>query len=177
MKKHCTLAGAVGLAAAAAIGRAAILATPWRESVEASGRIAPQRWARIRSEAPGVVREVMRKRATRWRRATSSPCSTPKSSATRSRAARLALARERQKLADLELRLRENAILREGAERVRIRGGDRPRRRRSASRARGSRRSSRSRRACSKACALSRPSARRARHGPRRARGTVFRGE
>ena len=35
-----------------------ILAIPWRDHVKASGRIAPQRWAQIRSKVPGVVHEA-----------------------------------------------------------------------------------------------------------------------
>jgi len=31
----------------------ALVISPWRESVELSGRVAPARWARVRSEAPG----------------------------------------------------------------------------------------------------------------------------
>ena len=33
---------------------------PWKESVSVSGRVAPARWAKVRSEVPGLVREVRR---------------------------------------------------------------------------------------------------------------------
>jgi multidrug resistance efflux pump len=108
-----------GLAVAAiAIAAAAILAFPWRASVEASGRIAPQRWARVHSEAPGVVREVMHTPGDAVKEGDIIAVLDFDEQRDALEAARLALTRERQKLADLELRLRENAILREGADAV-----------------------------------------------------------
>jgi multidrug resistance efflux pump len=108
-----------GLAVAAiAIAAAAILAFPWRASVEASGRIAPQRWARVHSEAPGVVREVMYTPGDAVEERDIIAVLDFDEQRDALEAAHLALTRERQKLADLELRLRENAILREGAEAV-----------------------------------------------------------
>src|SRR4029453_12788317 len=108
-----------GLAVAAiAIAAAAILAFPWRASVEASGRIAPQRWARVHSEAPGVVREVMHTPGDAVEKGDIIAVLNFDEQRDALEAAQLALTRERQKLADLELRLRENAILREGADAV-----------------------------------------------------------
>ena len=108
-----------GLAVAAiAIVAAAILAFPWRASVEASGRIAPQRWARVHSEAPGVVREVMHTPGDAIEEGDIIAVLDFDEQRDALEAAQLALTRERQKLADLELRLRENAILREGADAV-----------------------------------------------------------
>ena len=40
----------------------ALLTVPWTRSIDASGRVAPARWAKVRSELSGVVREVKRKR-------------------------------------------------------------------------------------------------------------------
>ncbi len=37
------------------------LTMPWSQSVDVSGRAAPARWARVRSEVPGIVREVRRR--------------------------------------------------------------------------------------------------------------------
>src|SRR5262245_61106865 len=108
-----------GLAVAAiAIAAAAGLAFPWRASVEASGRIAPQRWARVHSEAPGVIREVMRTPGDAVEEGDIIAVLDFDEQRDALEVARLALTRERQKLADLELRLRENAILREGANAV-----------------------------------------------------------
>lgn len=105
-------------AAAIAIVGAAILAIPWRDHVKASGRIAPQRWARVRSEAPGVVREVTHTIGDAVQAGEVIAVLDFDEQRDALEAARLALARERQKLADLELRLRENAIQREGANAV-----------------------------------------------------------
>jgi multidrug resistance efflux pump len=104
--------------AAIAIAIVAFLGIPWRDHVKASGRIAPQRWARVHAESSGVVREVTH--------AVGDPIEAGEVIAVLDfdeqgdalEAARLGLARERQKLADLELRLRENAIQREGADAV-----------------------------------------------------------
>ena len=97
---------------------------PGATHVEASGRIAPQRWARVHSEAPGVVREVTRTSGDAVEEGDVIAVLDSDEQRDALEAARLALARERQKLADLELRLRENAILREGADaRRRIREG------------------------------------------------------
>jgi multidrug resistance efflux pump len=95
---------------------AAVLAVPWGESVDASGRVAPERWARVRSEAPGVVREVRRRSGDLVQEGDVIAVLDSDEQRDALEAARLALARERQKLADLELRLRENRILREGAD-------------------------------------------------------------
>jgi multidrug efflux pump subunit AcrA (membrane-fusion protein) len=102
------------LGAAAAMGLA--VTTPWSESIEAKGRTAPQAWAQIRSEAPGVVREVMRRSGQAVDEGDVVAVLDAEEQRDALESARLALARERQKLADLELRLSENAILREGAD-------------------------------------------------------------
>ena len=102
------------LGAAAAIGLA--VTTPWSESIEAKGRTAPQAWARIRSEAPGVVREVMRRSGQAVDEGDVVAVLDAEEQRDALESARLGLSRERQKLADLELRLSENAILREGAD-------------------------------------------------------------
>jgi multidrug resistance efflux pump len=108
-----------GLAVAViAIVAAAILAIPWRAHVEGSGRIAPERWARVHSEAPGVVREVTRKSGDVVEAGEVIAVLDFDEQRDALEAARFALARERQKLADLELRLSENAIQREGADAV-----------------------------------------------------------
>lgn len=105
-------------AAAIAIVAVAILAIPWRQHVKASGRIAPQRWARVHSEAPGVVREVRHTTGDAIEQGEVIAVLDYDDQRDALEAARLALTRERQKLADLELRLRENAIQREGADAV-----------------------------------------------------------
>jgi multidrug resistance efflux pump len=102
------------LGAAAAIGVA--VSAPWSESIEAKGRTAPQAWARIRSEAPGVVREVLRRSGDAVEEGDVVAVLDADEQRDALENARLTLARERQKLADLELRLTENAILREGAD-------------------------------------------------------------
>jgi len=108
-----------GLAAAAiAIVAAAILAFPWQAHVQASGRIAPERWARVHSEAPGVVREVTRKSGDAVEAGEVIAVLDYDEQRDALEAARLAAERERQKLADLDLRLHENAIQREGADAV-----------------------------------------------------------
>jgi multidrug resistance efflux pump len=112
-------------AAAIAIVAVVIVAFPWGDHVKASGRIAPHRWSRVHSEAAGVVREV-----------THTPGDVIEQGAVIAvldnddqhdalEAASLAVARERQKLADLELRLRENEIQREGADAVARSAGER----------------------------------------------------
>jgi multidrug efflux pump subunit AcrA (membrane-fusion protein) len=95
---------------------AALLIVPWSESVELTGRVAPGRWARVRSEAPGVVREVRRRSGDLVQEGDVIAVLDSDEQRDAVEGARLALTRERQKLADLELRLRENSILREGAE-------------------------------------------------------------
>jgi multidrug resistance efflux pump len=108
-----------GLAAATVvILSVALLTIPWRDHVKASGRIAPQRWARVHSEAPGVVREVTHTSGDPLEEGEVIAVLDFDEQHDALEAARLALARERQKLADLELRLRENAIQREGADAV-----------------------------------------------------------
>jgi len=105
-------------AAAIAIIVAAILAFPWRDHVKASGRIAPQRWARVHSEAPGVVREVTHTPGDVIEQGEVIAVLDYDDQHDALEAASLAVTRERQKLADVELRLRENAIQREGADAV-----------------------------------------------------------
>ncbi|MBY0399707.1 hypothetical protein K2X89_05390 [Myxococcota bacterium] len=94
---------------------AAILAIPWRDSVQAKGRVAPERWARVFAEAPGVVRDVMRTTGETVDEGDVIAVLDSEEQRDALERARLALTREKQKLADLELRLRENEILREGA--------------------------------------------------------------
>ena len=106
------------VAAAIAIVAAAILTIPWRAHVTATGRIAPERWARVHSEAPGVVREVTRKSGDAVEAGEVIAVLDFDEQRDALEAARLALQRERQKLADLELRLRENVIQRQGADAV-----------------------------------------------------------
>ena len=95
---------------------AALLIVPWSESVELTGRVAPARWARVRSEAPGVVREVRRRSGDPVQEGDVIAVLDSDEQRDAVEGARLALTREHQKIADLELRLRENSILREGAE-------------------------------------------------------------
>src|SRR6185295_19119586 len=103
--------------AAAALGVAlALLIVPWRESITMSGRVAPARWARVRSEVPGLVREVKRRGGEPVQEGDVIAVLDSDEQRDALEGARLALTRERQKLADLELRLRENAILRGGAD-------------------------------------------------------------
>jgi len=113
------------VAAAIALVVVAIFAIPWRDHVTASGRVAPQRWARVHSEAPGVVREVARTIGQSVEEGEVIAVLDYDEQRDALEAARLALARERQKLADLELRLRENAIQREGADAVAKAAGQR----------------------------------------------------
>jgi multidrug resistance efflux pump len=105
-------------AAAIAIVVVAVLVFPWGDHVKASGRIAPQRWARVHSEAPGVVREVTHTPGDEIEQGEVIAVLDYDDQRDALEAARLAAAREREKLADLELRLRENAIEREGADAV-----------------------------------------------------------
>ena len=105
----------LGLGAVAAV-TTLVLAVPWGESVDASGRVAPRRWAQVRSEAPGVVREVRRRSGDVVQAGEVIAVLDADSQRDALEGTRLALTRERQKLADLELRLRENQILREGAD-------------------------------------------------------------
>jgi multidrug resistance efflux pump len=112
-------------AAAIAIVVVAILAIPWRDPVKASGRIAPQRWARVHSEAPGVVREVTHTTGDAIEQGEVIAVLDYDEQRDALEAARLALAREREKLDDLELRLRANAIQREGADAVAKSAGER----------------------------------------------------
>lgn len=95
---------------------AALLTVPWSESVDVSGRVAPARWARVRSEVSGVVREVRRRSGDPVQEGDVIAVLDSDEQRDALEGARLALTRERQKLADLELRLRENRILREGAD-------------------------------------------------------------
>jgi multidrug efflux pump subunit AcrA (membrane-fusion protein) len=95
---------------------AALLVIPWSESIELSGRVAPARWARVRSEAPGVVREVRRRSGDPVQEGDVIAVLDSDEQRDAVEGARLALTREHQKLADLELRLRESSILREGGD-------------------------------------------------------------
>jgi multidrug resistance efflux pump len=105
-------------AAAIAIVVGAILAFPWSDHVKASGRIAPQHWARVHAEAPGVVREVTHTPGDVIEQGEVIAVLDYDDQRDALEAARLAVAREREKLADLDLRLRENAIQREGADAI-----------------------------------------------------------
>jgi multidrug resistance efflux pump len=105
-------------AAATAIVAAAVVAIPWQTHVQAGGRVAPERWARVHSEAPGVVREVTRKSGDAVEAGDVIAVLDFDEQRDALEAARLAAERERQKLADLELRVHENAIQREGADAV-----------------------------------------------------------
>jgi multidrug resistance efflux pump len=89
---------------------------PWNESVSASGRVAPARWAKVRSEVPGLVREVRRRSGDVVQEGDVIAVLDSEEQRDALETSRLALTREKQKLADLALRLRENGILREGAD-------------------------------------------------------------
>jgi multidrug resistance efflux pump len=102
-----------------------ILAIPWRDHVKASGRIAPQRWAQVRSRVPGVVHEAAHTNGDVVNEGAVIAVLDFDEQRDALEAARLALAPERQKLADLELRLRENAIQRQGADAVAKSAGER----------------------------------------------------
>ncbi len=105
------------ITAAAVLGvLAGFLAVPWSQSVDVSGRVAPARWARVRSEVPGVVREVKRKSGETVQEGDVIAVLDSDAQRDALEGARLALTRERQKLADLELRLQQNRILREGSD-------------------------------------------------------------
>src|SRR5207249_5522968 len=93
-----------------------LLIMPWSASVELSGRVEPARWARVRSEAPGVVREVRRRSGDPVQEGDVIAVLDSDEQRDAVEGARLDLTRERQKLADLELRLRQNSIVREGAD-------------------------------------------------------------
>jgi multidrug resistance efflux pump len=112
-------------AAAIVIVVLAVLAVPLRDHVKASGRIAPQRWASVRSEAPGVVREVTHTTGDAIEQGEVIAILDYDEQRDAVEVAGLALAREHQKLADLKLRLRENAIQREGADAVAKSAGER----------------------------------------------------
>jgi multidrug resistance efflux pump len=112
-------------AAAIAVVVVVILAFPWGDHVKASGRIAPQRWARVHSEAPGVVREVTHTPGDEIEQGEVIAVLDYDDQRDALEGARLAVAREREKLADLELRLHENAIQREGADAVARSAGQR----------------------------------------------------
>jgi multidrug efflux pump subunit AcrA (membrane-fusion protein) len=100
----------------AAIAAAAVLAIPTTHTVDAKGRLAPQQWAYVRSEAPGVVRELRRHAGDRVARGEVIALLDFDEQRDALEAARLGLARARQQLADLDLRLEENRILLEGAD-------------------------------------------------------------
>ena len=94
----------------------AFLIVPRNESVDVSGRVAPARWARVRSEVPGVVREVKRTTGDAVREGDVIALLDSDEQRDALEAARLALTRERQKLADLELRLQQNRIVEGGSD-------------------------------------------------------------
>ena len=115
----------IRFAASIAILAVAILAIPFSDHVKAGGRVAPQRWAQVRSEVPGVVHEATHTNGDVVEEGAVIAVLEFDEQRDAVEAARLALPRERQKLADLELRLRENAIQREGADAVAKSAGDR----------------------------------------------------
>ena len=134
----------------------AILAIPWRDYVKASGRVAPQRWARVRSEAPGVVREVKHTIGDVMEEGDVIAVLDFDSQRDAVEAARLALPRERQKLADLELGREKTP----SSVKVPIPSRNRWENEQlmhMPSMARGSRRSIRWRIRCLRECAISRP--------------------
>jgi multidrug resistance efflux pump len=106
------------VAASIAILAVAILAVPFSDHVKASGRVAPQRWAQVRSEVPGVVQEATHANGDVVEEGAVIAVLDSDEQRDAVEAARLALPRERQKLADLELRQRENTIQREGADAI-----------------------------------------------------------
>jgi multidrug resistance efflux pump len=112
-------------AASIAILAVAILAIPFSDHVKASGRVAPQRWAQVRSEVPGVVHEATHTNGDVVEEGSVIAVLDFDEQRDAVEAARLALPRERQKLADLELRQRENTIQREGADAVAKSAGQR----------------------------------------------------
>jgi multidrug resistance efflux pump len=112
-------------AASIAILAVAILAIPFSDHVKASGRVAPQRWAQVRSEVPGVVHEATHTNGDVVEDGAVIAVLDFDEQRDAVEAARLALPRERQKLADLELRQRENTIQREGADAVAQSAGQR----------------------------------------------------
>jgi multidrug resistance efflux pump len=111
-RQYALLAGSV------AVLTLVILAIPWRDHVKANGRIAPQRWAQVRSKVPGVVHEAAHTNGDVVEEGAVIAVLDYDEQQDALEAARLALAPEQQKLADLELRLRENAIKRQGADAV-----------------------------------------------------------
>jgi multidrug resistance efflux pump len=113
------------LAVSLAILTIVVLAIPWRDHVKASGRIAPQRWAQIRSKVPGVVHEAAHTNGDVVEEGAVIAVLDYDEQQDALEAARLALAPEQQKLADLELRLRENAIQRQGADAIAKSAGSR----------------------------------------------------
>ena len=112
-------------AASIAILAVAILVIPFSDHVKASGRVAPQRWAQVRSEVPGVVHEATYTNGDVVEEGAVIAVLDFDEQRDAVEAARLALPRERQKLADLELRQRENTIQREGADAVAKSAGER----------------------------------------------------
>lgn len=115
----------VRFAASIAILAVVILAIPFSDHVKASGRVAPQRWAQVRSELPGVVREATHTNGDVVEEGAVIAVLDFDEQRDAVEAARLALPRQRQKLADLELRQRENTIQREGADAVAKSAGER----------------------------------------------------
>jgi multidrug resistance efflux pump len=112
-------------AASIAILAVVILAIPWSDHVKASGRVAPQRWAQVRSEVAGVVHEAVHTNGDVVEEGAAIAVLEFDEQRDAVEAARLALPRERQKLADLELRQRENTIQREGADAIAKSAGER----------------------------------------------------
>ena len=97
-------------------GLMTFLAMPWSQSIDVSGRVAPARWAKVRSEVSGVIREVKRKSGDAVQEGDVIAVLDSEEQRDALEGARLALTRERQKLADLELRLQQNRILRTGSD-------------------------------------------------------------
>jgi multidrug resistance efflux pump len=112
-------------AASVAILTIAILAIPWRDNVKADGRVAPQRWAQVRSKVSGVVQEAAHTNGDVVEEGAVIAVLDYDEQRDALDAARFALEPERQKLADLELRLRENSIQRQGADAVAKSAGER----------------------------------------------------
>ena len=102
-----------------------IVVIPWKDHVKAGGWVAPQRWAQVRSRVPGVVHDAAHTNGDVVAEGAVIAVLDYDEQRDALEAARLALAPERQKLADLELRLRENEIQRQGADAAAKSAGER----------------------------------------------------
>ena len=100
----------IRFAASIAILAVAILAIPFSDHVKASGRVAPQRWAQVRSEVPGVVYEATHMNGDVVEEGAVIAVLDFDEQRDAVEAARLALPRERQKLADIELQGAEQRV-------------------------------------------------------------------